>query len=436
MANRIETVILSAARSPFNTGLSKYHIQKIAGQVIQETAKQAGILTDDFNTKVRHAFLGCATQSGTQGVNVGRRAILEAFGPNGRRIFTNTVNSSCDSGLDTVDLGDSAIKSGKENIVIVGGFDANVNGQAPPGSDAVYQTTSPFGYLKNSISTMGLAIMYGKDPTRLGEELFKKTMPPDYNFIQMNVSADYMARLCDIDRERIDWYSADRQAKAIVAAADGWFKKEIVPINMGPYGYINEDEIRENSSLFALKNLKPTLKDGLHHAGSSSRFGIGASSAILANEEEAVKSGQTPLARIIGIHKSGTEAGHGQLLGPIDAVREVLKKTGLTIDDMDIIEVHEAYAAEPLIVQDEFNIPDKKLNIHGGAIALSHPFAASGGRQLAHAVHTLQRQAELCKPGEKKPKYALITICAAQGLAIALIVERWDRKEYLKRIAA
>ncbi len=439
MINGINSVLLTARRSPFcpkGGPLDKFPIQKIAGQVIKETTRESGLLTDDFNKEVTQAIIGCATQAGTQGINVGRRALLEAFGPNANSIFCRTVNSSCASSLDAIILADMMIKSGKADYVITAGFDANVDGQAPAGSDAQYQTTNPIGYIKNFLSTLLLSLKFGRDPTRLGGEILKRTMPPDYTFVQMNESGDFIARLLEIEREKLDRYSAMSFARAVDAAANGIFKKEIVPIDMGPYGYVDQDQIREVSTLFAQRNLRTTIKDGLHHAGSSSLLGVGASCAIVANEEKALASGRVPLARIIDWVETGVGAGVGQLLGPLEAVEKLLKQNNLTMNDMDLVEVNEAYAALVVAMQDKFNIPDEKLNVHGGALAMGHPFGASGGRIAAHLVHEMQRRAVLCGPEEKKPKYALETMCVAQGLAPAVILERWDHEEYLKRTAA
>lgn len=430
MANKINSVILAAARSPFhpkNGQLSRFPIQKTAGQVIKETTRRAGLLTDNFEKEVRQAIIGCATQCGTQGINVGRRAMIEAFGPNANSIFTSTSNSSCASSLHAIYLADALVRCGDQNNVIAGGLEATVDGQAPAGSDASYQTTSPLGFISNFFKTLWLGIKYAGDPTRLGDEILRRTMPSDYNFAQMNVSGDYIARLCNMDRERLDDYSARSFARAIDAKSRGIFEREIVPIDMGIYGRVDQDEIREQTSRFAQEKLKPTIKEGFHHAGSSSQFGVGASCVIVANEEEALKAGRTPLARIVAWSETGVGAGYDQLLGPLPAIQEVLEKTGLTINDIDIIEANEAYAGEALVIQDEFNIPDEKLNIDGGAIALTHPFGATGARLVGHIVHKLIMMAEEAKrTGKKPPRYGLATLCVAQGLGIAVIVERYD----------
>jgi len=431
MSNGIRNVVIVAAgRSPFHMAnprerspLRKIYSQQLLGQTIRGVVKNSGISTDD----IEQAIVGCGTQAGQNHTNVGKRGIQEALGPNGNHIFARTVNSSCASSMDAAILAAKSIKSKDDDFVIVGGIDAQGDGQAPAGCDARYATNDPKGFLINITKMVVAGVKFGKDAVRMGDYIFGQTTPPDYSFIQMPVSADYIAERMGFTVDELNEYAALSFARATKAVADNIvFKNELIPINMGRGGWVRKDLIRKNSTKTAIANLPPIIKGGFHNAATMSQFGIGASALVLGDEEATLERGVTPLARVVDYVEGGVDPFIGQLLGPVKAVERLLAKRKLKVEDIDLWEVNEASAAVVLAVKKHFDIPIDKLNIHGGAMPFTHPFGASGGRILTHATHELQRQAELTLPGRRKPRYAIATLCVAQGLYAAVLIERWD----------
>ena len=441
-----KVVVAATGRSPFhpkNGQLSRFNIVSTCGQVLRETLNRGGLLNDDLHNNLRQVIIGNANGCGTTGTNGAERALIEALGPNAEGMYARKVDSSCGSSADATYLGQALIESGREKYVLTGGMEASVDGQGPAGSDLMYQALSPKAYFANIFHTVFTTMKYG-NPERVQQELLKRVLPPDFNFPSMNASGDYIARLMGYDREILERYAATSFARAIDAVSRGFFKNNTVPIDMGEYGYVSQDQIREATSIWAQTQLKPTIRDGFHHAGDSSQFGVGASAVLLANEEVAIADGHIPLSRIIGYGHTSVGLGPGQLLGPLKAIPLALVDAGLLdIKDInnkekvreacrqiDLWEVNEAYAAEALVVKDEFDIPFDRLNVNGGAIALTHPFAATGTRLIGDVIHEMNRRAAICEiTGEKKPRYALVTMCVAQGLSIAIVLERYESKK-------
>ena len=427
MINRPQPVIASYARSPFGLpkkgSLGNTHPVYLGGPALRTAVEKAGLYTTDF----QKAIVGCATQTGSQGINVSRRVMKEAFGANAVPIYSKTVNVSCASSMDAAIEAATDILSGRHKFVLVGGIESNSFKQAPPGSDALLPPVN----LKNIFKNLLISFKYRANPTRRNDELVKLTMPPDQRFFQMHDSGDYLARIKNYTRKELNEFAYVSFARAIHAANTGLFEDELVRVDLpGNKGYVKRDEtIREDTSLFALSKLKSTIRDGFHTAGNSSQVGVGASALVIGSEEEALNHSIKPLAKIIGWAQTGTDPGIGQLLGLLEAVQAALADAGLTVDDIDLWEINEAFAAEVLVVKDHYKLDVDKINVNGGAIAISHPFGATGARIIGHLALEMQRRAhEIEQKGlnEKKPRYGVATLCVAQGLGAGVVLERYE----------
>ena len=414
-------VIAAVGRSSFHSAhprdkspFRKIFPQQLLGQTMRGVVENSGLYSTDF----KYVEVGC-TGGGTQHTNVGVRAALEAFGASNPNMFTETGDSSCASSLKKAINAAMFVMSGRPEakFVLVGGVEHQADGHAPAGRVARYLTNHPLGYIKDVIGTIAAGFAFGKDPVRMGQYIFSKTTPPDSAIPQMLESGDYIVKIRGYTIDDLNEYAQLSSARTVTAAAEGLFEPEIIPIDMGKDGWVKRDLIREDSTELGMKNLKPVIPGGYHHAGNSSQFGIGASALVIADEEAALKRGITPLARIVDWEVGGMGLDIGQLLGPVPAIRGLLNKTGLKVSEIDHWEVNEAFASVVKVTQDEFDIPIEKLNPQGGAITLTHPFGATGARLIAHATLELKRT---------NKRYAIITLCVAQGLYAAMLIENYD----------
>ncbi len=347
-------------------------------------------------------FYGCANQAGEDNRNVGRMAALLAGLP--QDVPANTINRLCGSGMDAVGTAARAIKAGEAQLVIAGGVES--------------MTRAPFVMGKADSAFSRAAKI---EDTTLGWRFVNPLMKARYGIDSMPETAENVAREFNINRADQDAFALRSQQRWARAHAEGFFKDEIVPVTLhgkkGESRVFDTDEQPRESSLEALAKLKGVVTpDGSVSAGNASSLNDGACALLLASSDAARRHGLSPRARVVGMATVGL-APRIMGFGPSPAVKKLLAQTGLTLDQMDVIELNEAFAAQGLAVTRDLGLADDAahVNPNGGAIALGHPLGASGARLVTTAVNQLHRT---------KGRYALCTMCIGVGQGIALIVER------------
>ncbi|WP_312516797.1 3-oxoadipyl-CoA thiolase [Massilia sp.] len=348
-------------------------------------------------------FYGCANQAGEDNRNVGRMAALLAGLP--PAVPGNTINRLCGSGMDAVGSAARAIKTGEAQLVIAGGVES--------------MTRAPFVMGKADSAFSRAAKI---EDTTLGWRFVNPLMKAAYGIDSMPETAENVAREFGIARGDQDAFALRSQQRWARAHADGFFKEEIVPVTVhgkkGDSRVVDTDEQpRADTSLDALARLKGVVAaDGTVTAGNASSLNDGACALLLASGDAAARHGLTPRARVVGMATVGL-APRIMGFGPAPAVKKLLAQTGLRLDQMDVIELNEAFAAQGLAVTRDLGLPDdaEHVNPNGGAIALGHPLGASGARLVTTAVNQLHRIGG---------RYALCTMCIGVGQGIAIIVER------------
>jgi acetyl-CoA acyltransferase len=352
--------------------------------------------------QVDDLFYGCANQAGEDNRNVGRMAALLAGLP--QDVPANTINRLCGSGMDAIGTAARAIKAGEAHLVIAGGVES--------------MTRAPFVMGKADSAFSRAAKI---EDTTLGWRFVNPRMKAQYGIDSMPETAENVAREFNVSRADQDAFALRSQQRWAQAHAAGVFKDEIVPVTLQgkkETRIVDTDEQpRADSSIEALAKLKGVVSpDGSVTAGNASSLNDGACALLLASGEAAARHGLTPRARVIGMATSGL-APRIMGFGPAPAVRKLLAQTGLRLDQMDVIELNEAFAAQGLAVLRDLGVPDDAahVNPNGGAIALGHPLGASGARLVMTAVNQLHRTGG---------RYALCTMCIGVGQGIALIVER------------
>ena len=348
-------------------------------------------------------FYGCANQAGEDNRNVGRMAALLAGLP--PAVPGNTINRLCGSGMDAVGTAARAIKTGEAQLVIAGGVES--------------MTRAPFVMGKADSAFSRAAKI---EDTTLGWRFVNPLMKAAYGIDSMPETAENVAREFGVARGDQDAFALRSQQRWARAHADGFFKEEIVPVTVhgkkGDSRVIDTDEQpRADTSLDALARLKGVVAaDGTVTAGNASSLNDGACALLLASGDAAARHGLTPRARVVGMATVGL-APRIMGFGPAPAVKKLLAQTGLRLDQMDVIELNEAFAAQGLAVTRDLGLPDdaENVNPNGGAIALGHPLGASGARLVTTAVNQLHRV---------QGRYALCTMCIGVGQGIAIIVER------------
>ena len=345
---------------------------------------------------------GCANQAGEDNRNVARMALLLAGLP--QEIGGGTVNRLCGSGMDAVGTVARAIKSGEAGLMIAGGVES--------------MTRAPFVMGKADSAFSRNAQIFD---TTIGWRFINPQMKALYGVDAMPETAENVAQDYNINRHDQDVFAVASQNKAAAAQAEGILAQEIVPVlipqKKGDPITVSQDEHPRAMSVEALAKLKGVVRpDGTVTAGNASGVNDGACALLIANAEMAAKYGLTPKARIVAMATAGV-APRVMGIGPAPAVQKLLQQTGLTLDQMDVIELNEAFAAQGLAVLRELAIADNdaRVNPNGGAIALGHPLGMSGARLVATAMYQLQRT---------EGRYALCTMCIGVGQGIALIIER------------
>lgn len=390
--------IIGACRTPIGRmggGISEIPVVELGASVIKEAITRSKV---DFKD-VEHIIMGCVLQAG-QGQNVARQAALKAGLNYG--VTALTLNAVCGSGLESVNTAARMIQCRDADIVVAGGMEN--------------MSMSPFALLKGRY---GYRMGYPALESNLVDTMVYDALWDSINNYHMGVTAENVAKEYNLSREELDNFALDSQKKAQSAIESGAFDEEIVPITKHDKNgdvIINKDESpRFDSSLDKMSSLKPAfLNDGIVTAGNSSPINDGAAAVVLISEHKMKELGLSPLVEWMG----GTLGGVNPSvmgIGPVISTRKLLDKLSMTINEIDLIEANEAFAAQSLAVSKELGFDYKKLNINGGAIALGHPVGASGCRILVTLIYSLIKE---------DLKTGLATLCIGGGMGCSTIIRR------------
>jgi len=374
-------------------GLSTTPAVELGALVIKEALQRAGVKPE----QVDHVYMGNVLQAAL-GQNPARQAALKAGLP-----YTSTavtVNIVCGSGLNCVNMAAQMIEAGDADIVVAGGME-NM-------SMAPYALTKArFGYRMNNATMID---------TMVNDGLWDA-----FNDYHMGITAENVAEKYGLTREELDAFSANSQQKAVAAQASGAFDEEIVPVEVkskkGTVIFNKDEGPREGTTAESLSKLKPAFKkDGIVTAGNSSGINDGAAAVVVMSEEKAKELGVKPMAVWIGGALGGVDPAI-MGIGPVEASTRLFKKTGFGVQDMDLIEANEAFAAQSVAVARDLNFDMAKVNVNGGAVALGHPIGASGCRILVTLLYAMKH---------KNAKRGLATLCIGGGQGCATIVEQYN----------
>ncbi|MEC8618782.1 MAG: acetyl-CoA C-acetyltransferase [Pseudomonadota bacterium] len=406
-----EAWIIDAARTPRGIGkqgkgaLWEVHPQKLLSSVLTPLAERNHLKTDEIDDVI----MSCSTQFQKQGSCVGRMAALDAgFSTKASGM---TLDRFCGGGITSVNIAAANIMSGMEDLVVAGGVEmmSYTRGEAPPSSlDA-------------------------------GNEELRRRYPQ----LNVGIAADIIATEENFSRAELDDFSLESQKRAGRAVEEGAFNRALVPVNNpdGTLALDREEYPRPQTTAESLANLQPAFEglmdleffdsgrtyrewvaerwpglevDHRHHAGSSSGVVDGAGALVMASPKYAQRNDLKPRARIVAMANMGHSPEY-ILNAPVDAAKKVLSKAGMTLDDIDLFEINEAFAVVPMKFMRDLNVDHSKVNVNGGAIALGHPIGATGSMLIGTALDELERRGQ---------STALITMCAAGGMAPAVIIER------------
>jgi acetyl-CoA C-acetyltransferase len=386
------SVILSAVRTPigaFMGSLSSLSAPQLGAVVIKEAIVRAGISPDD----VSEVIMGNVLQGGV-GQAPARQAAIYAGLP--KAVPCMTINKVCGSGLKSVMLADQAIRAGDAKVVVAGG--------------------------QESMSNAPYVLFKARTGYRMGNGELVDLMIHDglwdvYNQIHMGHAGELCSTECNIPREEQDDFAIMSYQRALDAQKNGWFDNEIVKVEIQDRKgaiIVDKDEEPDKVNFDKVRSLKPVFKkDGTVTAANASSIDDGASALVVASEEAALALGAKPIARIIA-HESHAQEPDWFTTAPAQAIVKTCAKAGLSIEQIDLFEINEAFSVVPIIAARELNIPYEKINVHGGAVSLGHPIGASGARVLTTLIHALKLQGK---------KYGLATLCIGGGEASALIIE-------------
>ncbi|MGB9833589.1 MAG: thiolase family protein [bacterium] len=390
-----EILICDARRTAVGTfmgALKDIPASDLGAIVLKEIIKSNGLDPKE----IEEVIVGNVLQAG-QGMNPARQASLKAGLPVSSTAMT--INRVCGSGLQAVISGSQEIKTGDASLVVAGGIEN--------------MSRAPFLLLKARVGY------------RLGNDLIVDSMVNDglwdvFNDVHMAITAENLAEKFHITREEQDQFAYESQMKAARAISEGRFQREIVPVEIAqpksePFLFRTDEHPRPDTTLEKLAKLKPAFKkDGTITAGNASGINDGAALVLLASQEKAKSLGLRPRARVLGYAVGGVDPME-MGLGPVEAIKKVLKKTGLKLNDFHVVELNEAFAAQSLAVLRNIEIDPAKVNPNGGAIALGHPIGASGARLLVTLIHELERA---------NKNLGLVSLCIGGGQGIAMVVER------------
>ncbi|MDX2163015.1 MAG: thiolase family protein [bacterium] len=380
-----DVVIVEAVRTPVgkrNGWLRGVHPVQLGAAALCEALARANL----DPALLDHVLMGCVSQVGEQTFNLARNVVLDAGLP--IEIPATTVDFQCGSGQQSVHLAAAMIASGQIDIAAAGGVE--------------HMSRVPMG------SSMG------------NGQPFTDRMMHAYNLIPQGMAADEIAARWHIPRDAVDRIGYESHIKAAKATAEGWLKREIVPLegldDAGNALTVTHDQgFRAHADLGRMAALQPAFTpDGVTTAGNSSQISDGAAALILTTPEKAAALGLKPRARIAACVTVGSDP-HLMLTGPVAATQKVLAKAGMTLDQIDLFEVNEAFAAVIALWEREIGADMAKVNVHGGAIALGHPLGASGARLLTTLLHALETHDQ---------RFGLQTMCCGGGMGTGTIIER------------
>ena len=383
----IEAVIVDAVRTPGgkrNGQLKDWHPAALAAHVLKALETRNGLdpaLVDDV-------IMGCVMQVGQQSLNIGRNAVLTAGWP--ESVPATTVDRQCGSSQQSMHFAAQGVMAGAYDVVIAAGVE--VMTRVPMGSSIVKDMGFPF-------------------PKEMFDRYEETGLPPQ------GIGADMIAVEYGFSREDLDAFGAQSQQRAVAAVAEGRFDNEIIPVPIKDGMATKDQGVRDGTTVETLSALKPAFKeDGLITAGNSSQICDGASAVLIMSAEKAKELGMKPRARFHAFALAGTDP-VTMLKGPIPVTKKILEKTGMSINDIDLFEVNEAFASVVLAWAKELGADMSKVNVNGGAIALGHPLGGSGTKLMATLLNELERTGG---------RYGLQVMCEGGGLANATIIERLD----------
>lgn len=400
-----EAVIIEAVRTPIGAlggSLARVRPDDLAAHVLQALLERTQIDPG----LVEEVMLGCANQAGEDNRNVARMALLLAGFP--VEVAGVTVNRLCASGLSAVNMAARAIRLGEGDVFIAGGVESM---SRAPYSLPKAETGFPFGNLTAY-------------DTALGWRYPNPRMQALYGTESMGETAENIAEMTGITREEQDAFALASHQRAIAAIDSGKFAEEIVPVPVpqkkgDPLMVDTDERPRRDTTLESLAKLKPAFRpNGTVTAGNSSGLNDGAAALLLMSASRAAQLGLKPLARIVSSAVAGVPP-RIMGMGPVPAARKALARAGLTLEQIVLVEINEAFAVQTLAVMRELGLPHDKVNVNGGAIALGHPLGCSGARILTTLIHEMRRRA----PYMPRPFYGLATLCVGVGQGEATIVE-------------
>lgn len=398
-----EAYIFDAVRTPRGRGKKDGSLHSVKPISLLTTVLHALETRNSLNTaEVDDIVMGCVTAIGDQGADIAKTAALAADWD--EKVAGVTLNRFCASGLEAVNLAAMKVRSGWEDLVVAGGVEAM--SRVPMGSDGGAWATDP----ETNLHT---------------------------GFMPQGIGADLIATLEGFSREDVDGFAVNSQRKAANAWENGYFSKSIIPVtDQNGVVILDRDEhVRGSTTVESLAGLKPSFQmmgemgfDGVarekyhyvekinhvHHAGNSSGIVDGATAMLIGSEAKGRELGLTPRARIVATAVTSTDPTI-MLTGPAPAARKALAKAGMSVDQIDLFEVNEAFASVVMRFQRELAVPDEKVNVNGGAIAMGHPLGATGAMILGTLLDELER---------RELRYGLATLCVGGGMGIATIIER------------
>ncbi|MET0648707.1 MAG: acetyl-CoA C-acetyltransferase [Pyrinomonadaceae bacterium] len=395
MSERKEAVIISAARTPtgkFLGSLKGFTATQLGALVVRESVRRAGVAPED----VDEVIMGNVVQAGL-GQNPARQAALHGGIPFG--VSAVTINKVCGSGLKSVMMAAQGIQLGDAEVVVAGGME--------------------------SMSNAPYLLKQAREGLRMGDGKLVDSMIHDglwcaFENYHMGNTGEVVAERYNVTREEQDEYALNSHRKAAAAIKAGRFRDEIVPVEIpqkkGAALVFDTDEaVREDTSLEALAKLRPAFKEGgTVTAGNAPGVNDGASALVVTSEERARNLGVEPLARIAAQATSGIQP-ELVMMAPVEAIRKVVRKAGWSLNEVDLIELNEAFSVQAIAIMRELELDPAKVNVNGGAVALGHAIGQSGSRLLTTMLYEMQR---------RNARRGLAALCLGGGNAVALAVER------------